>query len=724
MKTIFINTSKEAKRTKLDVLFNAPFDHNTLLCYECKINEISEMASIIKKALITDADTVDRDYNLIVLVDMYEFPRGDEIEAVNLYKQLVTHYVGATLVNRLNSEVNLCPVGTAIYYTDSSSKCRNYIPEYDNEIQKSEKNKEKKLSKIKASPKLTSEDDLSVEDFCGYDDVNEESKETPDNEAYLIAELFGWKDKMKKTELSWKLRCSVSEEDFLDFTDVFRDISCSVEKSHERASVIDVALGELKKFIICSEKGVAGTKQAIEHIKSYYITVNTCKFNRDNEQSLKEGFFKAYANIYACIQSGKICADVIEYTENEIRTLLVNALNKYNYFSDEEKIEVDMQPVAAVFEKRSELFKRHRKMALEKSQHKDDDEEKIAESIMSSSGKEKSVQMVETSKLRGVDLQFYSTVEEIFGNYDTEVIKKQNDLIVKNCMLVLWEWRDRCTNEDFCRLVEAGDDAFAENIKTDGEKPVCDSVAFLAEEHEAEYNRLIGEITEVEHRLSANKNILLETQNTAIEYDSWMKKGKNYLVSFIGAVVAVLASGIPFIYMQMYSEKKMLVPVLVFLIFTLGFSLIYAIASGIYMSAINRRKYELKVKLDRLREESETDRKESIIALYRYYNSTIVEANCHYLLWQELLRREKENSCKEIMRNAHIAKLKELRETVERYLTMLKIDASEYTCNDEYKNLVLMGQEPFCSENNKKIYSILPVKQSSDNLKSGGEELQ
>lgn len=724
MKTIFINTSKEAKNTKLDVLFNAPFDHNTLLCYECKVNELSEMASVIKKALITDADTVDRNYNLIILVDMYEFPRGDEIEAVNLYKQLVTHYVGATLVSRLSREVNLCPAKTAIYYADSSAKCRNYIPEYDNEIQKSDKKKEQKISKLAALPKLTSEDDLSVEDFCGYDDINEESKDTPDNGVHLIAELFGWKEKMRKTELSWKLRCSVLEEDFIDFTDVFREISCSVEKSHERASVFDVVIGELGKIIVYSEKSTAGTKQAVENIKNYYITVNTCKFNRDNEQSLKEGFFKVYANIYMCVQNESISEEIIEYSENEIRLLLLNALNKYSYFSDEDKIEVDLKPVAAIFEKRFELFKQHKKMVLEKNPYKDEDEEKVAESIMSSSVKEKSAKTVDTSDLRGVDLQFYSTVEEIFGNYDTEVIKKQNDIIVKNCMLVLWDWRDRYTNEEFCRLVEAGDDAFAENIKTDKEKPVCDSIAFLAEEHEAEYNRLIGDITEVEHCLTANKNILFETQNIVIEYDSWMKKGKKYLVSLIGAVVAVLASGIPFIYMQVYSEKKMFVPVLVFLVFTLGFSLIYAVASGIYMSAINRRKYELKVKLDRLREDSENDRKQSIVALYRYYNNTIVEANCHYLLWQELLRREKENSLKEIMRNAHIAKLKELRETVERYLTMLKIEASEYSGNEEYKNLILMGCEPFCSENNKHIYSVLPIKQCNDNLGAGGEDLQ
>ena len=132
------------------------------------------------------------------------------------------------------------------------------------------------------------------------------------------------------------------------------------------------------------------------------------------------------------------------------------------------------------------------------------------------------------------------------------------------------------------------------------------------------------------------------------------------------------------------------------------------------MAVISRKKYALTLELSRIKEASEKDRKTSIQALYGYYTNTIIEANFYYLLWQELLKREKENSHKEIMRNAHITKLNELKESVKRYITMLKLQPNNDTAPKNYPELNLIGDEPFCSENNRTIYSILDTEQTDE----------
>ncbi len=716
MKTIFINTSKEAAKTKLDGLFSAPFDRNSLIRYDCELNQIGDKASDIKQALISDADTVDRDYNLIVLVDLYGFPFGTSEACVALYKQLVSRYIGQTLIYKLYSEMNLRPSKSAIFFTDSSNEHENFVPEYNNE-----KDKEAELKEQLTLKAIASDDNAEDETEIKSDDNNK----TPDttkpmymgrkkeynSEDRLIMQLFSWKEDCKKEDFNWQLKYSITDDLYLDFSSTFKETADSINKSDKTADILGIALIELKKSISFSQEERTTATQPIPEINDYAITVHTCKINRNNEQSLIEGFFKVYANIYTCVQQQKITETVIDLQEDEIKKLLNNALSKYTYFSEEENIELNMKPVGCVFEKRTSAFERFKENALKNSKYRDKTANQIASEIMSESNNKKKEKHINTTGMRGTDLSFHKMVEDIFGNYDIDVIKEQNNSLVKNCMLTLWDWRDRFTNDEFCQtLVSEQINTEIEKDKEKNEGLICESTDFYADDYKKEYNRLVGEITQVEHRLSANKNILIETQDLMAKYAVLMKKGKKYLISFIGAVIAVLASGIPFIYMQSYSAKKMLTPILVYLIFTAGFAALYAAASAIYMAVISRKKYALTVQLSRIKEASESDRKASIQALYNYYTNTIIEANFYYLLWQELLKREKENSQKEIMRNAHITKLNELKEKVKRYITMLKFRQNEDSADKSYTNLKLIGDEPFCSETNKIIYSILDTK--------------
>lgn len=721
MKTIVINTSKEAKKTNLDILFNAPFDRNCLLRYECGLDTIDETAEQIKHSLITDVDTVDRDYNLIVLVDLYELPSGNEVHAAEMYKLLINHYIGATLVNRLHNEFNLLPNHTAVFYANSAKIIKDLDLESLDSNTKEQEKKEieayQKAAKLNKSRNAT--EDLVEEDILLTEDTDSK-KLSRAPEDRLIMELFSWNESIGKSDFNWKIKLSIADNTYLDFSKVFSDISYSIEKSDESAAVLEFALKELKKILVCNGKIESSATQSVPLLNNYSITSHTCKFERDNEQNLKEGFFKLYANVFTCVQSGTIISKIKDFNKDEIKTLLLNALNKYNYFSKEENIKLELEPIGPVFENRKSIFKKHKEDALAKSSFKNMSDEKIAEQIMESSKNKKSTPSFNSKKMHGADLKFFNIVDEIFDNYDAEIIKNQNELIVKNCMVNLWDWRDRCTNDDFRRTVKTIVNSQTESSE---EKDLsCDSVSFYAEKNEQEYNRLVTEITEVEHRISANKNILLDTKNIIIRYNDLIRKGKNYLISFIGAILAVISSVVPFIYIQFYTTEKTAVSVIMYLLFTAGFALLYAVASGLYMTVIGKKKLALKTELEDLKEKSQNDRKESIMALYRYYSNTIVEANCHYLLWNELLRREEENGKKGIMRNAHITHLNELKNVVNRYITMLKIhDTDEITADESYKKLYLIGHEPFYSDNNKKIYSILSESGNDFKSEEGGK---
>ena len=59
MRTVVINTSKEAKKSKLNILFKAPFDQTSLLWIDRKLDALGECADeALRVALATYVDYV------------------------------------------------------------------------------------------------------------------------------------------------------------------------------------------------------------------------------------------------------------------------------------------------------------------------------------------------------------------------------------------------------------------------------------------------------------------------------------------------------------------------------------------------------------------------------------------------------------------------------------------------------------------------------------------
>ena len=59
------------------------------------------------------------------------------------------------------------------------------------------------------------------------------------------------------------------------------------------------------------------------------------------------------------------------YKKEEIRGLLIEALKKYTYFSEEKNIELNLEPVTELFEKRDDIYKKRKQTALNEITEKD-----------------------------------------------------------------------------------------------------------------------------------------------------------------------------------------------------------------------------------------------------------------------------------------------------------------------------------------------------------------
>lgn len=716
MRTVVINTSKEAKKSKLNILFKAPFDQTSLLWIDRKLDALGECADEIRQSLIENTDTVDRDYQLIVLVDLYPLPLGNDKKAVKIYEHLIERYIRFFLLENLYSSLNLAPRGVAMYFVDSAKALRglNLDSLVDN-IKEQERLEAAAEAERESRVKQAQQDksgDLEDADF----ELDKKRKNRTEEQRILM-EIFGWKENMRSTEFNWKMKISVTGESTIDFSEVFKDTSYSIAKSHETAAALEIALDEVLAPVEDSNL------QGVGRFPVYKVIYDV---ERENEQSKIEGFFCVFAGIFTCVQEKMLLTQPVSLKEEQIRKMLISALKKYSYFSREENICVSFEPIEKIFKQRETICEKRKSEIKNRSEFKDKSDEDVADMIMSdqtlASYDKKS------QKLRGLDQQFHEIAEDIFRHYDEEVIRKQNNRIVKSCLEGLWTWRDDQTSDSFKSLVDSTVKTSAGVSDTQNRDQKRENIAFIEEEYEAKRDDLINKVTDAEHKLASNTNILLETKDLVLEYSDWMRKGKWYWISTLGALFTLLATVFPFFYTEISSGAAGIGFRINGVMVLATCALLYAVASTVYMTYINRKKRELIEKLERKRNESIQNRRNSIIALYHYYSDTVVEAESHYLLWREILRRDRENAKKGIKRNYHINRLKGLSELVKRFSTMLKIDTDSEGKTEESdvkdyqkKCLRLDGEKPFYEQENQRVYRFLPENLAeSQNSEKGG----
>ena len=697
MKTVVINTSKEAQNTKLDILFKAPFDRDSLLWLEGELPTLGDQADAVRQRLLKDVDTVDRDYQLIVLVDLYPFPYGNDQQAVASYRMLLDKYIRHTLLLPLQRKHNLPPKAVALYFLDSATE----IPALDvqnlvanpKEQERLERQRIEEEAKKRKKAAAESGDDLT------YTHIEQKKEQNPHDsyEERILKQIFGWQAGMK--QFTWTVKCSVTDETALDFYPVFESLAGAIAASDESSDLLGMAL-----------RGVAEPVQGtnLGRIGNFPVWIVTFWVSRENEQSSMESLFGVFTTIFTGVQEGRLLLEPMVLTREEITALLLNALKRYKYFSSEEHITVHYHPIEQIFKERDAICQERVEKSRKKKSGKAETDEQAAERIMgiAKNGQEK--------KKQSVDEAFRQMTERVFKNYDAEVIRAQNNELIKSCLEGLWKWRDEQTDESLRQIIDQ------KMGKTDlnGEKNTKrELIAFLEEDYEARRAQLIEEVTEAEHKLASNQNVLLETKKQMLKYGDYMRKGRFCLISCIGAIFTVLATVFPFFYADMTassSNAKMHTGVLLVLALSAG---LYGVASVIYMTYINRKKGELVDAMQKLVERSEGERKASIMVLHHYYNETVVFAESYCLLWREILRRDRENARKGIKRNYHIKRMKNLAAEVDRCITLMKLGVTarerSLTQEDEkeFAAMTLNGEVSCYDPVNKEAYCFLPFEE-------------
>ena len=715
MRTIVINTSKEAQNTKLASLFSTPFDRSSLIWLESNLPDLGGNAQVIRQNLLEHADTVDRDYQLIVLVDLYPFPCGNYRDAIEMYKKLLSRYVTGGLISILETRLSLAPRGVSIYFVDSAkSELGLELPSMpQNPVVEAEQRKEKeKEEEERAAARVGKKDkdgNLSDEG-CLAPEGKKKDPLSPDDK--LLIKLFGWELAEKTPQFSWKLKASVLADEYLDFTEIFKETSSAIAASHETADKLGIALREVLQSLNMPTE--TGDNRIPVHIL-------TCKVNRDNQQSKLEGFFRVFANIFTCVQENCLYDTQTEFDSEQIKGLLLTALKKYCYFSREENIDVTFEPLVALFDIREKIYERMIEEAAEISEYKGKTKEEVAERVMKdTTGKASSGQQTPEeeqpipSKLTGIDRQFYELAEEIFRNYDADTIRQQNNTIIKKCLKGLWNWRSRRTSIDFQAMAQNAEKTVSSS-KTEGQSASSqrDDLETIREDYEKARDEMIDQVTEAEHKLAGNQDILLETRDLVLQYSHWMRKGRIYMISVLGAIFTVIASVWPFFYTQWCLGGS---GILLLINGALGLgaaAFLYAIAASTYVSYIHRKKMVLLGEIGGLKDQSEKERLESLEALYLYYSRTLVKAETLCLLWREIQRRDQQNAQESIQRNYHINYLKKRADDVKGFITMMKLDTKSSGDTAKEKDydpqgLRLNAKGSCYDQDNRCVYSILP----------------
>lgn len=702
MKTVVINTSKEAQNTKLDILFRAPFGKESLLWLDGELTNLGEQAERIRQSLLQDVDTVDRDYQLIVLVDLYPFPYGNDRMAVNTYRMLLDKYIRQNLLLPLRVKHNLLPQAVGLYFLDSSRDAvkldKQTLAANLDEQEKREREKIAEQTEKERGAGLDSDGNLTFA-------IPEKKTVAPPEsmEDHMLKQIFGWRDGMKRDALTWTVKCSLTEDKVLDFSQVFQSTADAIANDSADVDAVKVAM-------MYVPAPVEGTN--LGRIGNFSVRLVTFRVSRENEQSLMESLFSVFATIFTGVQKGELPVQPQSLTREEITQLLLGALKRYKYFSQEEKITVDYYAIDKIFEKQDVICKnrvedsrKRMKDASNNQNKKTETDEQVAERIMG-------IKENDPEEKRSVDETFREMTERIFDNYDTEKIQAQNNALIKSCLEGLWKWRDEQTDESLITIIK-------EQLSAEEFSSKRELIVFREEDYEAHRAQLVEKVTETECLLAAGENVLLEAKKLALKYSDYMRKGKIGMISCIGAVFTVLATVFPFLCADLSALDRptgMRVNLLLVIALCAG---LYAIAAMIYMTFINRKKRELVEALRQPLERSEGERKESIMALHRYYNETVVNAETHYMLWREIRRRDRENAKKGIKRNYHIKRMKNLAAEIDRCITLLKLDVSakDRSLTDAdakmFSGVTLKGECSCYDPANREAYCFLPLEENA-----------
>ncbi len=647
MKNIVINTSKLIEKTRLDILFKAPIDPEEFVWHNIALTQIDEMIDKINHNIV-NGDIVVTDYALHIVIDLFDIPNGNVDKYEKYCIGFIHKYIEKELLEVLNKK-EIFPTNVTFWLSNA----------------------------------VTIEE-VSLEDYSP--NIKEEDR--------ALKSLLGWSDEINNwDEINFKLKCSKSEEQYIDLSKIFEILEYSYFEKNKKSQF------EYKKFKNDVLKIISDGKSHFEKSRDdvYAVERITNKtrivyfvVNRTNEKDILFGFFNMISNIFRWYYSEMFIDNIKFYSMDEVKTLLCNCAKKYEYYSKSESVDTKYNPLDIILQRKESIFEEWNNI-WKKEQ-------------VSTITNDKTVLKQEKITSIGVDKKFFNLLKEIELNYSSGLIEDENKKTAKTLITQLLDNRKNSNETSFKKIVD-------NNLKSlnggrtemiNSERDILD-ISTLEKERDI----LIEDITKAEIEFLGNDDIIKQAKEAKEKYADLKRKGKIGIISFFGAVISIIATVFPYVEIrnniELYNELNWLF-ILPFCGTVAG---IYAVVSGLYSWKILSDKKKIVYELSALKKNSEAARKNSIIAFKDFCEKIVPRAEMNMLLTRELQRRNKENDIVSMKHNNHIKRFKQLHELICDYITMMKISYNEINSGYEKESFTHLDVEQcFYSEENKTAYSI------------------
>ena len=671
MRTVVINTSAMEKDMRFDILFRIPFGEERLLWLNEDLPNLGGCVKTITERILKTPHFVDKDLNLIVIVDKYAFPYRRYRDFNEVYDRLLLTYVRSVLVEPLEKE-NLSPREYCLFTVEYRSEDEMPI----NLLRPTFRNADEEQEYAERSAVQTEEDAPQPQEDGAHrlkprrslpgKQKNGRPNGSGSEDSYqdqILCKLFCWKRDGKPQDIAWKIVIDEPKNVQIDLEPAFYDLAKSARDMDEDRdafrALFPLLEERLQKVYDVDEN---------EKKRTFLFSV-TC--DSENERDITMAYFQALVRVYHCIEEGRLGIECPALTEEEIRQMLQEAYAKYDFYAREENIPVRFEVLDGPND--DAVIENFAKLEIKIPADTTFSDPLIRAVFSSSPGTPPSVDSKESGSL---DDKFLECAKKLYAGHDRESIEAQNTEVLMLCMGQYLEWRDEKSVDDmrFALENENKDRRLSLEYKQPGMGEVVGRYEKLEQKYAALHKKDVENIVTVENDPLDYEDVCHKTSVLCAKYEHLCKKGRLYKLAAIGGAVCVLLLFSGYMIYCGVTGWQGLARLPLYLGTLAAFAFAYLTSVSLYIRKVRIKKLKCYEELKVLKKDSETRRLNSLIRLKDYYETVMTNAETHSLWWMVILEKYRRDLVLGGLRNEHVKLFDDLRKATAGFATKLKID--------------------------------------------------